>query len=206
MSQGKFEEIIENIPKKAEELNLNDEKFLFFFKPYIIGEEKFLSLCPIETGIIIFLVIIIIQTLSNFFDIFKPGSFLKFIMFSILFILYGVSAFYVCFGYIRKNYMFVKVGYIIISAIFIIQAFVYVMKSLYKICKFIIPFSGDFLSLDFIEYVLGKGMFLFGYLYLIYITYLFMIKLKKEKLEPKEENKDIEKNLEGTLNDVIKSD
>ena len=39
---------------------------------------------------------------------------------SALFILYGVSAFYVCFGYIRKNYMFVKVGYIIISAIFII--------------------------------------------------------------------------------------
>ena len=102
MSQAKFEEIIENIPKKAEELNLSDEKFLFFFEPYIVGEEKFLSLCPIETGMIIFIVIIIIQALGNFFDIFKPDSFMGFLCYAVLFILYGVSAFYVCFGYLKK--------------------------------------------------------------------------------------------------------
>ena len=84
-----FEQQIDYIPKKTEELNLDDEKFLFFFKPYIIGEEKFLSLCPIETGMIIFLVIIIIQALSNFLNIFKPDNFVKFIIFALLFVLYG---------------------------------------------------------------------------------------------------------------------
>ena len=174
-----FEQQIEYIPKKTEELNLDDEKFLFFFKPYIIGEEKFLSLCPIETGMIIFLVIIIIQALSNFLNIFKPDNFVKFIIFALLFVLYGVSAFYVCFGYVKKNYLYIKVGYVIISALFIISAVIYALKSLYKITKFLIPFSGDFLSFDFVEYVFGNGIFLFGYLYLIYILYLYMVKLKK---------------------------
>ena len=185
-----FEQQIDYIPKKTEELNLDDEKFLFFFKPYIIGEEKFLSLCPIETGMIIFLVIIIIQALSNFLNIFKPDSFLKFIIFALLFVLYGVSAFYVCFGYVKKNYLYIKVGYVIISALFICSAVIYVFKSLYKITKFLIPFSGDFLSFDFVEYVFGNGIFLFGYLYLIYILYLFMIKLKKNN--GKIENNSIE--------------
>ena len=185
-----FEQQIDYIPKKTEELNLDDEKFLFFFKPYIIGEEKFLSLCPIETGMIIFLVIIIIQALSNFLNIFKPDSFVKFIIFALLFVLYGVSAFYVCFGYVKKNYLYIKVGYVIISALFICSAVIYVFKSLYKITKFLIPFSGDFLSFDFVEYVFGNGIFLFGYLYLIYILYLFMIKLKKNN--GKIENNSIE--------------
>ena len=167
MSQAKIEEIIDNIPKKAEELNLSDEKFLFFFEPHIVGEEKFLAICPIETGMIIFSVIIIIQALGNFFDIFKPDSFMGFLMYAILFILYGVAAFYVCFGYIKKNYLYLKVGYIIISAVFMLYAIVYVFKSIYKIFKFIIPFSGDFLSFNFVEYVFGNGVFLFGYLYLI---------------------------------------
>ena len=174
-----FEQQIDYIPKKTEELNLDDEKFLFFFKPYIIGEEKFLSLCPIETGMIIFLVIIIIQALSNFLNIFKPDNFVKFIIFALLFVLYGVSAFYVCFGYVKKNYLYIKVGYVIISALFIVTAVIYILKSLYKIAKFLIPFSGDFLSFDFVEYVFGNGIFLFGYLYLIYILYLYMVKLKK---------------------------
>ena len=201
MSQVNFEEIIDNIPKKAEELKLSDEKFLFFFKPYIIGEEKFLSLCPIETGMIIFLVIIIIQALSSFLYIFNPDSFMGFLIYSIMFILYGVSAFYICFGYIRKNYLYVKVGYIIISGVFMIYAFIYVFKSLYKICKFIIPFSGDFLSLNFVEYVFGNGVFLFGYLYLIYILYLYMIKLKKNKLASKDEYNNIEDSAKISLND-----
>ena len=201
MSQVNFEEIIDNIPKKAEELNLTDEKFLFFFKPYIIGEEKFLSLCPIETGMIIFLVIIIIQALSSFLYIFNPDSFMGFLIYSIMFILYGVSAFYICFGYIRKNYLYVKVGYIIISGVFMIYAFIYVFKSLYKICKFIIPFSRDFLSLNFVEYVFGNGVFLFGYLYLIYILYLYMIKLKKNKLASKDEYNNIEDSAKIYLND-----
>ena len=194
-----FEQQIDYIPKKTEELNLDDEKFLFFFKPYIIGEEKFLSLCPIETGMIIFLVIIIIQALSSFLNIFQPDTFLKFIIFALLFILYGVSAFYVCFGYVKKNYLYIKVGYIIISALFIISAVIYVFKSLYKICKFIIPFSGDFLSFNFVEYVFGNGIFLFGYLYLIYILYLYMIKLKKN--DGKMENNHIDNNYEVPINE-----
>ena len=194
-----FEQQIDYIPKKTEELNLDDEKFLFFFKPYIIGEEKFLSLCPIETGMIIFSVIIIIQALSNFLNIFKPDTFMKFILYTILFILYAVSAFYVCFGYLKQNYLYIKVGYVIISALFCCTAIVYVCKSLYKIVKFIIPFSGDFLSFDFFEYVFGKGIFLFGYLYLIYILYNYMIKLKKD--DGKMENNHLDNNYEVPINE-----
>ena len=206
MSQAKIEEIIENIPKKAEELNLSDEKFLFFFEPHIVGEEKFLAICPIETGMIIFSVIIIIQALGNFFDIFKPNSFMGFLMYAILFILYGVAAFYVCFGYIKKNYLYLKVGYIIISAVFILYAVVYVFKSIYKIFKFIIPFSGDFLSFNFVEYVFGNGVFLFGYLYLIYILYLYMIKQKKGNNEPKGENQNMEDSAKISINDGFKDE
>ena len=206
MSQAKIEEIIENIPKKAEELNLSDEKFLFFFEPHIVGEEKFLAICPIETGMIIFSVIIIIQALGNFFDIFKPDSFMGFLMYAILFILYGVAAFYVCFGYIKKNYLYLKVGYIIISAVFMLYAIVYVFKSIYKIFKFIIPFSGDFLSFNFVEYVFGNGVFLFGYLYLIYILYLYMIKQKKGNNEPKGENQNMEDSAKIFINDGFKDE
>ena len=206
MSQAKIEEIIDNIPKKAEELNLSDEKFLFFFEPHIVGEEKFLAICPIETGMIIFSVIIIIQALGNFFDIFKPDSFMGFLMYAILFILYGVAAFYVCFGYIKKNYLYLKVGYIIISAVFMLYAIVYVFKSIYKIFKFIIPFSGDFLSFNFVEYVFGNGVFLFGYLYLIYILYLYMIKQKKGNNEPKGENQNMEDSAKISINDGFKDE
>ena len=188
MSQNRFNELIEDIPKRAEELNLNDEKFLFFFEPYIIGQEKFLALCPLKTGVIVFLVIIIIQALSCFLYLFKPGSFLKFIGFLLLLIIFGVSALYICLGFFKKKYSFIKVGYIIISGIFCFFAIIYVLKSITKILKFIIPFSGDFLSFDFIEYVLGYGMFLFGYLYLIYILYLYMVELKKNKVKEKDED------------------
>ena len=194
-----FEEKIDYIPKKTEELNLDDEKFLFFFKPYIIGEEKFLALFPIEKGMIIFLVIIIIQALSNFLNIFKPDTFFKFILYAILFVLYAVSAFYVCFGYYKENYLYLKVGYIIISAVFCLYAIVYVFKSFYKIVKFFIPFSGDFLSFDFVEYVFGNGIFLFGYLYLIYILYNYMIKLKKD--DGKMENNHLDNNYEVPINE-----
>ena len=194
-----LEEKINYIPKRTVELNLDDEKFLFFFKPYIIGEEKFLSICSIETGMIVFIVILIIQALNNFFNIFKPDSFLNFLVYIILFILYAVSAFYACFGYLKKNYSYIKVGYVIISLIFCCSAIIYVCKSLYKIVRFIIPFSGGFLSFDFFEYVFGKGIFLFGYLYLIYILYLFMIKLKKN--DGKMENNHIDNNYEVPINE-----
>ena len=200
MSIPNFEEKINFIPNKAQELDLNDEKFLFFFQPHIIGEEKFLSLCSVETGSLIFSVIIIIQALSNFLYIFKPDTFLNFIAYAILFIFYSVSAFYVCFGYLRKKYLFVKVGYIIISALFLLYAFVYVFKSLYKIVKFLIPFSGDFLSFDFVEYVFGKGIFLFGYLYLIYTLYLFMINIKKNINSGNSENNN-DNNIQASINE-----
>ena len=180
MSQ-KFEEFIDIIPKKTRELNLKDDKFLFFFKPEIIGQEKVFSLLPIETGIIIFLVIVILQALSNLLGIFLPGSFFNFLYYAIFFILYGTTAFYLCLGYTKKNYLYTKVSYIIISGVFLFISTIYVLKSVFKILKFFIPFSGGFLSFDFVEYVFGKGLFLFGYLYLIYILFLFMIKLENPK-------------------------
>ena len=187
MSQ-QFDEFINTIPRKAEELNLSNEKFLFFFKPDIVGEEKVFSLFSLETGMIIFLVNVILQALSNFLGIFWPDSFLQFLGYAFFFILYGTTAFYLCLGYINKKYSYTKVAYIVISGVFLLMATIYILKSLYKIFKFIIPFSGDFLSFDIVEYVFGRGLFLFGYLYLIYILYLFMIKLDNPKSNKKDEN------------------
>ena len=85
-------------------------------------------------------------------------------------------------------------------------AVIYVFKSLIKIFKFILPFSGDFLSFNFVEYVFGNGVFLFGYLYLIYILYLYMIKLKKNNSDSKEENNNIDDNVKIPFNDEIKNE
>ena len=199
MSQ-QFDEFINTIPRKAEELNLSNEKFLFFFKPDIVGEEKVFSLFSLETGMIIFLVIVILQALSNFLGIFWPDSFLQFLGYAFFFILYGTTAFYLCLGYINKKYSYTKVAYIVISGVFLLMATIYILKSLYKILKFIIPFSGDFLSFDFVEYVFGKGIFLFGYLYLIYTLYLFMIKLKKNINSGNSENNN-DNNIQASINE-----
>ena len=63
-----------------------------------------------------------------------------------------------------------------------------------------IPFSGDFLSFDFVEYVFGKGIFLFGYLYLIYTLYLFMINLKKNINSGNSENNN-DNNIQASINE-----
>ena len=189
--EDKFGEYIDFIPKKSEQININNEKFLFFFKPEIIGEEKVFSLFSLDTGIIILMIIVILQALGNFLGIFLPGSFFNFLFYALFFVLYGTIAFYLCLGYIKKKYSYLKVSYMIISVIIFIMALVYVLKSIYKILKFVIPFSGSFLSFDIVEYIFGRGAFLFGYLYLIYILYLFMIKLDNPK-KKEEDNNDLE--------------
>ena len=183
-----LDEYLDIIPKKSENLNINKEKFLFFFEPKIVGEEKVFSLFSLETGLIIFSVIIILQAISCFLGIFLPGSFFNFFYYALFFVLYGTTAVYLCLGYIKKKFLYTKVSYMIISCVFFIMAFVYILKSVFKILKFVIPFSGSFLSFDIVEYVIGRGAFLFGYLYLIYILYLFMIKLDNPKKNEEDNN------------------
>ena len=73
MSDMKLDEMINYLPNASRNLQTNDEKFLFFFDPQIMDEKKFLFGLSLKTGVQIFSVVALIQAISSFFDIFRPG-------------------------------------------------------------------------------------------------------------------------------------
>ena len=190
MSDMKMNEVIDYLPNASRNLPTNDEKFLLFFDPQIMDEKKFLFGLSLRTGVQIFSVILLIQAISSFFDIFTPDSALIFFVDIIAFAIYFVAAFYTFYCTIKNNYSYAKLGYIILSVVFIFYAVVYVCKSIIKIIEFITPWSGDFLKLDFLVYVFGYGILLLIILYFIYVFYHYMLELKGGN--PSLKNKDEE--------------
>ena len=186
MSNLDYDTIVNYLPNVVEKVPFPDEKFLFFFDPKLV-DEKFLFGLPLKTGALIFSAVVLIQSLSAFFEIFSPDSFWIFLVSIFAFLVYFVIAFYAFFGATRNNYSYVKVSYLIIAFLFLIEALKYVCKSIYKTIEFITPWDGDFLRLDFLIYIFGYGAYLFIYLYLIYVLYRFMLQAKnggEERNEP----------------------
>ena len=177
MPELNYDTVVNYLPNLSQKLPIQDDKFLFFFNPQIV-DEKFLFGLPLKTGVFIFSVVVLIQALNAFFEIFKPNSFWIFIVSIIAFLIYFIIAFYAFVGALQNNYLFTKLSYSIIAVLFLIEALRYVCKSLYKTIEFITPWDGDFLRLDFLVYVFGYGVYLFIYLYLIFILYRFMIQAK----------------------------
>ena len=177
MPELNYDTVVNYLPNLSQKLPIQDDKFLFFFNPQIV-DEKFLFGLPLKTGVFIFSVVVLIQALNAFFEIFKPNSFWIFIVSIIAFLIYFIVAFYAFVGALQNNYLFTKLSYSIIAVLFLIEALRYVCKSLYKTIEFITPWDGDFLRLDFLVYVFGYGVYLFIYLYLIFILYRFMIQAK----------------------------
>ena len=177
MPELNYDTVVNYLPNLSQKLPVQDDKFLFFFNPQIV-DEKFLFGLPLKTGVFIFSVVVLIQALNAFFEIFKPNSFWIFIVSIIAFLIYFIVAFYAFVGALQNNYSFAKLSYSIIAVLFLIEALRYVCKSIYKTIEFITPWDGDFLKLDFLVYVFGYGVYLFIYLYLIFILYRFMIQAK----------------------------
>ena len=174
----KMDEMIDYLPKASQNIPSNDEKFLFFFEPKLMDEKKFLFGLSLKTGVQIFAAILLIQAISTFFDIFNPGSFLMFFVNIIGFAIFLAAAVYAFLSTMNNNSTYARVAYIITSVLFIFSAVLYVCKSVIKIIEFITPWDGDFLQLDFLQYVFGYGVLLFIILYLIYVLYHYMLEIK----------------------------
>ena len=185
MSELQINQIIDFIPKATEKYSIPDEKFLFFFDPVNIEQEKFLFGFTLKAGVQIFSIITIIQALNSFLDIFIPYSFWLFFISIFAFIFQFLIAFYAFASTIKNNYLYAKVSYLIISVVFLIESIYYVSKSILQVIEFITPWDNDFLRLDFLIYIFGYGVFLFIYLYFIYILYRFMHELKNSIISPK---------------------
>ena len=174
----KMDEMIDYIPKASQQIPSNDEKFLFFFDPKLMDEKKFLFGLSLKTGVQIFSAVLLIQAISTFFDIFNPGSFLMFFVNIIGCGVFLIAAVYAFLSTMNNNYNYARVAYIITSILFIFYAVYYVCKSIIKIIEFITPWDGDFLQLDFLQYVFGYGVLLFIILYLIYVLYHYMLEVR----------------------------
>lgn len=188
MAETNLDEVINYLPKASSNIQTNDDKFLFFFDPKIMDEKKFLFGLSLKTGVQIFAGILLIKSISSFFDIFSPGSFFMFFVNIITFCLYFGAAAYAFLSTIKNNYSFAKVSYLIVSFLFILFAILYVCKSVIKLIEFITPWDGDFLHLDFLIYIFGYGVFLFIILYFIYVLYHYMRELKNPIIQ----NNDVE--------------
>ena len=177
----------------------NDEKFLFFFEPVILEENKFLFGFSLKSGVVIFSLIMAIQSFNFFCDIFSLFSFLYFLFSILSFIFHFLAAFYSFRSVKNNSYQDAKVSYLIASFIFIITTMYYLYKSLSKILLFMTPFKTGFLDLYSLIPILGYVVFLLFYLYFIYILYLYMIQLKN----PEEfENKKFESKIKSKLEDL----
>ena len=188
MSENKADEMLNILPKACSNMGLKDEKFLFFFDPKIMDEKKFLFGLSLKTGVQIFSAILLIRSITLFFDIFSPTSFLMIFKNIIGFLIYITAAVYSFLSTIKNNYSFAKLSYLIVSCLFLLFSIIYVCNSIIKIFGFITPWDGDFLHLNFLENIFGYGALLFIILYLIYILYHYMLELKNPIIQTFEED------------------
>ena len=177
MSEDKMKEVIEYLPNASQMFPVKDDHFLFFFEPKLMDVKRFLFCLSLKTGTQIFSVIMLIQAISSFLDIFS-GSFLGFFAKIIAFGFYFVAGFYTLVSTLKDEYLFARVGYLFISIVFLFNSFYFVCKTFIDVIEFITPWDSKFLQLGFIIDFFGYGIFLFIYLYMIYVLYHFMLELK----------------------------
>ena len=165
-----MENELENIKLSSEG---SENKFLFFVEPKNI-ENECIGGISLANGIIIFAVISLLQAINSFMEIFERTIFLDKIGYIILASIFLLIAFCSLFGALKDNVSFLKISYWLSAILFILAAIKYICKSLLKIIEFINPWDGDFLQLDFVTYIFGKGVLLFIYLYFIWIIFCYM--------------------------------
>ena len=205
MSEDKMKEVIEYLPNASQVFPVQDDHFLFFFEPKLMDVKRFLFCLSLKTGTQIFSVIMLIQAISSFLDIFS-GSFLGFFAKIIAFGFYFVAGFYTLVSTLKDEYLFARVGYLFISIVFLFEylfarvgylfisivflfnAFYFVCKTFIDVIEFITPWDSKFLQLGFLIDFFGYGIFLFIYLYMIYVLYHFMLELKNPNVAVESNN------------------
>ena len=170
-----YERVIDFLPIQAEKIPINEEKFLFFFHPAYLDNTMIMEL-RLETGAQLLALCFLLELFSTFKDILVATSILNIILYFFLSFIFFLVSFYTYYSTIHQKIYYIKFAYLIASVITLLRLIEYFINSLYLIICFVNPFHDDFLDLDFITYVLGKGVYLFIYLYLMWIYYCFMVR------------------------------
>ena len=162
-----------SIEDHANNISYGEDKFLFFFEPKNLDNECVGGISLVN-GVRIFAGISLIQALNSCMEIFQTTLWMEkfgYILLTLVFLTICLCAF---FSTLSENMTFAKIAYWVSAAAFLLAAIKYICKSFLKIIEFINPWDGDFLQLDFLVYVFGRGFYLFLYLYLIWILYCYM--------------------------------
>ena len=174
--ENTLNKVADFLPNLMSNIPTNDDKFLFVFPAEIVGD-KFIFGLSSKTGVIIFSVILLIQSICSFLNIYSPSSFWLFLVAFLAFCFYLIVALYAFLSTLKEKYNYAKTSYLMISCLFLIMALKYICKSVLKTIEFITPWDGDFLRINFLIYIFGYGLYLFIFLYFIYILYRYMNEL-----------------------------
>ena len=168
---------LDNVQLSSEDqtksLQNGDNKFLFFIPPNSIDNECIGGISLIN-GIKIFAAVSFIQAISSFSEIFNAEIFLEKIGYILLTTAFVIICLCSLFAALNENTTLAKISYWLAGFLFVLAAIKFLCKSVLKIIEFINPWDGDFLQLDFLVYIFGRGLFLFIYLYFIWITFCFL--------------------------------
>ena len=151
----------------------SENKFLFFFQPNNIDNECIGGISLIN-GIKIFALVSLIQALSNFMEVFNSDFLIEKIGYIILTVLFCIICLCSFLAAVNENTKLAKISYWLAAFLFLLSAIKFLCKGVLKIIEFINPWDGDFLQLDFLVYILGRGLYLFIYLYFIWILFCFI--------------------------------
>ena len=174
--------IIDYLPDLFQNVPVNEEKFLFLFAPSSLNNEMIFQL-KLETGVKLLSLLFLLEFFSKFKDIIFSSSSLSFIWSFILSIIFFLVCFYTYYSAKNPKNNYIKFAYLLSAIIISVRLLEYALKSFYLIIRFLYPFNSNFMKLDFLTFILGKGTYLFIYLYFIWIYYCFMIK-EREKINP----------------------
>ena len=184
-NQGAYSNAIDYLPNAFQDIPINEDKFLFTFLPSDINKVMIFQL-KLETGVIILSIFYLIEFFGALKNIVYLSSLLSFIWNIILSVVFLLLCLYTYYSTKNPKKTYIKFAYLLSAVVISIRLLGYVCKSFYLIICFLYPFNSDFLELDFLIYVFGKGLYLFIYLYFVWIYYCFMIR-GKEEINPESE-------------------
>ena len=158
---------------QAKSVPNGDNKFLFFFQPNTIDNECIGGISLIN-GIKIFAAVSLIQAIDSCLEIFNAEFFIEKLGFIALTTAFVIICFCSFFAAFKENTNLATISYWLAGVLFLLAAIKFICKSVLKIIEFINPWDGDFLQLDFLVYIFGRGLLLFIYLYFIWILFCFI--------------------------------
>lgn len=172
-----IQKAVDKLPTMTEKIPIFEEKFLFFYQPGRLNTDL-MGRFELVTGVRILGICFLFEALSSCIDIVKSNTFVKFIISILAAVLYAISAFYILYSTFNPKRLYIKIAYLTAAFIMTILLLAFLIQAFYAISCFLYPFNDDFLKLDFLNYLFGRGAWLFVYLYLVWILYCYMERSK----------------------------